>query len=851
MQPYDDAALDILGDQDRTAALTLLSLVIGIAGLVVLVLELMLASPGQHEGWVAGGLTVVAWLSYGLSRTGHTRYVAHAIVAAVLGAAIFSAVTYGSVRTAVGFLFMGAVVGAGIFLGRKALVMTTVASIGSLGMLTWAEANGLLTARPDFSVSLRVWITHSATVLVCALMVHHSRVRTNRAIRLKTQEFERRKATEQERDRSLERFARIFRTSPSPMLAQSARTGSILDVNPAFERSYGYAREQVLGRQEHFLWADPAQRETYLQRLYAERHVDQFSVQGRRSDGTVFEALISSEMGTDREDKLIITTVTDVSAQAEAMDRLRRSEERFAKAFNFSPLNLTITRLSDGSFLEINQAQDRVQGMLPDELMGKTSVEVGAWLSPADREQFVAQLLRDGRINSFDTLMRHKDGSLVDTRLWAELIEIDGEACILSCTVNIAAEKRRESLLLNVARGVAAETGEAFFTALTRHLSEAIECDMVVIGECRDTQEVDVLSIWKDARPLPIFSFETVNTPCAETLKQKDVFVCAQGLPQGFPNARGINREGFQSYLGQALRDADGTPIGILFAMWRKPLELREDMQALVSIFASRANAELVRLHRDREIQRLTETLEQRVRERTADLQKLNAELDSFAYTVSHDLKSPLRSIDGFTRLMEEQMGERLSAEERDMFDRVLSSTARMGSLISALLALARVSQAPLERQRVDLSALASSILNERLVEHAQRTVRRHVTEGLTAQCDPQLARIALENLLGNALKYTRDQPEAVIEFGCVVAEGTGQPRFFVRDNGVGFNMAYAAKLFKPFQRLHMASEFEGTGIGLATVRRIIERHGGDITATAAPGEGATFSFSLGEAPSA
>ncbi|WP_300648831.1 PAS domain S-box protein [Hydrogenophaga sp.] len=851
MQPYDDAALDILGDQDRTAALTLLSLVIGIAGLVVLVLELMLASPGQHEGWVAGGLTVVAWLSYGLSRTGHTRYVAHAIVAAVLGAAIFSAVTYGSVRTAVGFLFMGAVVGAGIFLGRKALVMTTVASIGSLGMLTWAEANGLLTARPDFSVSLRVWITHSATVLVCALMVHHSRVRTNRAIRLKTQEFERRKATEQERDRSLERFARIFRTSPSPMLAQSARTGSILDVNPAFERSYGYAREQVLGRQEHFLWADPAQRETYLQRLYAERHVDQFSVQGRRSDGTVFEALISSEMGTDREDKLIITTVTDVSAQAEAMDRLRRSEERFAKAFNFSPLNLTITRLSDGSFLEINQAQDRVQGMLPDELMGKTSVEVGAWLSSADREQFVAQLLRDGRINSFDTLMRHKDGSLVDTRLWAELIEIDGEACILSCTVNIAAEKRRESLLLNVARGVAAETGEAFFTALTRHLSEAIECDMVVIGECRDTQEMDVLSIWKDARPLPIFSFETVNTPCAETLKQKDVFVCAQGLPQGFPNARGINREGFQSYLGQALRDADGTPIGILFAMWRKPLELREDMQALVSIFASRANAELVRLHRDREIQRLTETLEQRVRERTADLQKLNAELDSFAYTVSHDLKSPLRSIDGFTRLMEEQMGERLSAEERDMFDRVLSSTARMGSLISALLALARVSQAPLERQRVDLSALASSILNERLVEHAQRTVRRHVAEGLTAQCDPQLARIALENLLGNALKYTRDQPEAVIEFGCVVAEGTGQPRFFVRDNGVGFNMAYAAKLFKPFQRLHMASEFEGTGIGLATVRRIIERHGGDITATAAPGEGATFSFSLGEAPSA
>jgi signal transduction histidine kinase len=437
----------------------------------------------------------------------------------------------------------------------------------------------------------------------------------------------------------------------------------------------------------------------------------------------------------------------------------------------------------------------------------------------------------------------------VDTRLWAELIDIDGEPCILSCTVNISAEKRRESLLLNVAKGVAAETGEAFFTALTRHLSEAIECDMVVIGECTDPQAVQVLSIWKDAAPMPTFSFDTLNTPCAETLKQKEAFVCAQGLPQGFPNARGINREGFQAYLGQALRDADGTPIGILFAMWRNPLTLREDLQAMVSIFASRANAELVRLRRDREIQRLTETLELRVRERTAELHKLNAELDSFAYTVSHDLKSPLRSIDGFTRLIEEQMGDRLNADEREMFDRVLSSTARMGSLISALLALARVSQAPLERQSVDLSALVRSILAERLLEHPQRAVTCNITDGLTAQCDPQLARIALENLLGNALKYSRDQAHTVLEFGCVQTGDDSTPRFFVRDNGVGFNMAYATKLFKPFQRLHMASEFEGTGIGLATVRRIIERHGGDIAAISAPGEGATFSFSLGDAP--
>jgi PAS domain S-box-containing protein len=607
----------------------------------------------------------------------------------------------------------------------------------------------------------------------------------------------------------------------------------------------------VLGRQESFLWADASQREAYLQQLYAERHMDQFPCLGKRADGSLFKALISSEMGTDREDKLIITTIIDVSAQAEALDRLKRSEARFAKAFNFSPLNLTITRLSDGSFVEINRAQDRVQGMAREDQLGKTSVDTGVWLTPADREQFVAQLVKNGRVDHYDTRMRHKDGSLVDTRLWAELIELDGETCILACTVNVSAEKRREALLLNVARGVAAETGEAFFSALTRHLSKAIGCDMVMIAECSTPQRVRALSIWKDALPIPNFSFDTAGTPCAETLKQKEMFLFGQGLPSGFPLAEGINKEGFQAYLGQSLRDADGTPIGILFAMWRQPLSLREDLQALISIFASRANAELVRLRRDREIQRLTETLEWRVRERTADLQKLNAELDSFAYTVSHDLKSPLRAIDGFTRLLDEQLGERLSQDEREMFDRVLSSTARMGSLISALLALARVSQAPLQRETVDLSELVRTILKDELDKRPGRAIRLHITEGLQAQCDPQLARIALENLLGNALKYTRDQSPSVIEFGCEKSDEKNEVRYFVRDNGVGFNMAYAGKLFKPFQRLHMDSEFEGTGIGLATVRRIIERHSGDISATSAPGNGATFSFSLGDPPCA
>ena len=847
--PQDTVADATPSEDQRKRVLTLLALLTGLAASVVLVIDLLLASPGQREAWIAGGLVAVSAVAYAMARWNRMDYVPHVIVAGTLAAAIFSVISYGSVRTAVGFLFVAAVAGAGTFLGRTALIVTVVASVGSLGLLTLAEVHGWFSATPYFEVGLRVWITHSATLVVVAVMVYHSGRQLREAFERQKEALEQRRRTEQERDRNLDRFARIFHTSPSPMVAQSARSGMILDVNPAFERCYGYTRAQALGRQDTFLWADPAQREAFMEHLFTTRRAEQFPARGLRKDGSTFEALVSSEMGDDPEEKLIMTTVSDISAQNEVMERLRRSEEKFAKAFNFSPLNMTISRLSDGSFIDVNRAEDRAQGMAPEDLKGKTSVEVGSWLTPQDREAFVAQLLRDGHIDGYETRMRHKDGSLVDTRLWAELIEVDGEPCVLSCTVNISEEKQREALLLSVARGVAAETGEAFFGALTRHLGEVIAADMVIVGECRSDGRVRTLAVRQNGQARPNFSFDVENTPCGQSLKQTEMLICASDLPRHFPLARGLIDSGCQAYLGKALRDEDGTAIGVVFAVWREPLQLRPDVQALIAIYASRANAELARLRRDREIQRLNETLELRVRERTADLQKLNAELDSFAYSVSHDLKSPLRAIDGFTRLLDEEVGRRLNAEERELLDRVLSSTRRMGALIDDLLALARVSQGRLERERVDLSAMASGILESEQLKQPQRKIELRIAPGLHAHCDPRLARIVLENLLVNALKYSRTKESTVIEWGQLPPVGTEPAMFYVHDNGVGFDMAYIDKLFKPFQRLHMPSEFEGTGIGLATVRRIIERHGGQITGEGWLGVGARFCFSFGEPP--
>ena len=836
-----------LGDQKSLqATLQTIALLIGLVASALTPL-VWISSDNPREMLAPALIAMTGWAALMTLRRGYARYMPHVMVFSVMTAAFIAVMSYGSVRTAGSFLFVAVVTGAGTFLGRRALVVTVVASIAVLGGLTIAERLGWMHP-PELRVGLTVWLTHSATLVVVAIMVFYSRSRTREAMQRLTGELELRRRTEHERDQSLERFTRMFRNSPSPMIAQSGRSGVIMDVNPAFERCYGYPREQVLGRVDEFLWAQPAQREGYLRQLMTHRSAYQVACEGQRADGSTFDALVSSEMGNHEHDTLTISTIADVSVQTQALDRLQRSEERFAKAFRLSPLNLTITRLSDGMIIEVNRSGEISPGLSDHILRGRTTVEVGAWLRPEDRQAFVSQLSRDGRVNAFDSRMRGKDGDPMDVRLWAVLIDIDGEACILSSTVNVSLEKRREAMLLSVAQGMTGETGQAFFEALTRHAALTLNADVVVVGEVLPDQRVQTLAVWRDGAPGPNFDYDPAGTPCHETLSRTDLCVHQSGLSAALPGdalRAGMDAE---AYVGQSLRDQDGSTVGVLKALWRQPIVVSAEMRALMSIFSGRATAELIRLRREREIQQFNATLEQRVRQRTAELERLNAELDSFAYSVSHDLKSPLRAIDGFTRLLGEQLEGRLQPDETQLFDRVLASTRRMSTLIADMLALARVSQGQVELTRADLSELAEQVMQAEQAKHPDRPLRWRVEPGLVCVCDPRLMRIALENLLGNAVKYTRDQPAPVIAVGRVPGEAGAALAFFVRDNGVGFNMAYADKLFKPFQRLHLPSEFEGTGIGLATVRRIVERHGGTVTGTAQTGEGAEFRLTMGPA---
>jgi PAS domain S-box-containing protein len=245
----------------------------------------------------------------------------------------------------------------------------------------------------------------------------------------------------------------------------------------------------------------------------------------------------------------------------------------------------------------------------------------------------------------------------------------------------------------------------------------------------------------------------------------------------------------------------------------------------------------------DEKIRTLNRELESRVVQRTSQLEAANKELEAFAYSVSHDLRAPLRGILGFGQMLLEDYGDRLDEEGKKYLDHVLLNTERMTKLIDALLSLSRVNRSALTIASVNLSEMVQRIAEDLKESRPDRKVTFVITEGIEAACDSQLMRIALENLIGNAWKYTSKHSEARIEFGGSNYEG--ERYYFVRDDGAGFEMQYAGKLFGAFQRLHSEAEFAGTGIGLATVQRIISRHGGRVWAEGAPEKGATFSFTL------
>jgi PAS domain S-box-containing protein len=250
----------------------------------------------------------------------------------------------------------------------------------------------------------------------------------------------------------------------------------------------------------------------------------------------------------------------------------------------------------------------------------------------------------------------------------------------------------------------------------------------------------------------------------------------------------------------------------------------------------------------EEEVRRLNAELEERVRERTAELEAANQELEAFSYSVSHDLRAPLRAIDGFARILLQGHAGELSEEGREHLQLVRDNTLQMGHLVDDLLVFSRLSRQPVRKQPVEPADLVRRCLEETRSEREGRQVEVEVGALAPCRAEPSLLKQVWMNLIANALKYTRKCDVARVEVGCQNPEGNGEVVYYIKDNGVGFDMRYAHKLFGVFQRLHRAEDYEGTGVGLAIVQRIVHRHGGRVWVQAEPGRGATFFFTLGKA---
>ena len=504
---------------------------------------------------------------------------------------------------------------------------------------------------------------------------------------------------------------------------------------------------------------------------------------------------------------------SDVTGRRLSEDELRRSADQFAGMFNLVPNALAISRADSGRLLTVNDAWTRLFGWQRAEVLGRTAVDLGLWIDPADRAGFLATLQRDGRLRPTVNHMRARDGREVLCLTSANVIDWEGAQAILISHQDITEVEslRREAQAL----------GERFIklfhtspvpTLITRladgGILEMNQAYLDTNGYTRDELLGGTsgnLGMWIE----PGDRAQLI----AEIMKGATV----RNRRMQFRNGVGEIRD----YLYSAERiDWHGEAAVVSFPVDVTELE-----------------------HAQRDLQKLTESLEDRVTQRTAALEAANRELESFSYSVSHDLRAPLRALSGFSGLLAAHPAISADAEAAGHARRINAAASRMGALVDALLQFARLSQREVAPRPVNLAESVESLIAELTSAAAGRRVRWVVGPLPAVRGDPALLRLVLQNLLDNALKYSRDRDETVIEIDATRGEGETVVR--VKDNGVGFDMQYADKVFGVFERLHADSEFEGTGIGLASAQRIVQRHGGRIWCTAAPGEGAAFYFSL------
>ena len=630
---------------------------------------------------------------------------------------------------------------------------------------------------------------------------------------------ERQKA-EAARRESEERFRRISESGMLGVIFWNM-DGAILDANDKFLEMTGYDRDDLAaGRIDWVHMTPPEYRsldEASVEELKATGvNAAPFQKEYIRKDGSRVPVIVTGAMLDEARFNGVALAV-DITERKRAEDALLRMS-----AMVESSDDAIIGKTLEGAITSWNLGAERMYGYSAPEIIGR---HISVLVPAGHRDEIagILQRLANGeRVEQFEAVRRRKDGSLVDVSLKiSPIVDASGNVVGASTIARDITERKQ------------AEETRAQTNAQLEGILGSIPEPVMVIDE--DGHLVKSNNVFERRH------LTTAPGTLGQYYPVVDVFT-EDGHPvppEMWPLNRAIKGERI-SGLTLRLTFSNGGPPRFYRYSANPIYDRNGRVTHAVVVFFDVTDNRLA----EEEIRRLNVDLEDRVRRRTAELEAANKELEAFAYSVSHDLRTPLRGIDGWSLALVEDYASQLDERAHGYVDRLRAETQRMGTLIDDLLQLSRVTRSEMATDAVDLTLIARRIAARLAEANSGRRIEFTIAGGLAASGDARLLEIALDNLFGNAVKFTGPRAEARISFGR--AEGEGERPFHVRDNGVGFDMAFAGTLFGAFQRLHRASEFPGTGIGLATVQRIIHRHGGRVWAEAEPGRGATFYFTLG-----
>ncbi len=775
----------------------------------------------------------------------------------------------------------------------------------------------------------------------------------------------------------LERFRKVFEISPDMVTISSVSDGTYVEVNERFIKVSGYKREEVIGKSALALglWANPDDRKKFIDKFLKDGFLLDYPVRFRKKNGEVIHTLLSAYLMKIKEEPYLFAFTKNVEEVTRTRDALEQSELKFRQSFAISPFAIAITRLKDGRYVEVNDAFLAETGFQYEEIIGKTAHELDIWVNPRQRELLLKKIVEQGYAKDFPVRLRMKNGKQLHALVSTNIIELEGEPHLISITRNIeeyrqALRALRKSELRYKAlfelspagivvlddTGTILEANPSFCGLLSYRpdeivgkkvwdalfpvaplKKESVLRDIHEILNSREPIRKEVVNYDKNGRPVYLQLYETAieleeSRPAILSIsmdisREKEFRNELARQAERLKEAQEIGRLGSWELIWKDRKltwsaglyhilelDPSQKPDYGVFQQRIFPDDLNEARRVLKdsikrkksfkyihrlqldngkikwviergkSFYDEKGNVirthgtvqDITRLKEaEDQLKELNEQLEEKVRDRTAKLKKkqqdlsrlvsdmqkvqeqlvetntalqnLNRELEAFSFSVSHDLKAPVRAIRGFANILKEDYYRLLDEDGQVLVDDIVSETYRMAEIIEALLQLSRAGRKNLNYVEFDLLPLVRSVFSEQQKHYRLPRARLKIETLPAVFADYSLTKQLISNLLSNALKYSSKTAEPVVEFGWRKEGENDAVVFFVKDNGVGFDADASAKMFDPFSRLHSRKEFDGTGIGLAIAKRIVNRHGGHIWAHGEKGNGATFYFTLSE----